>query len=35
VAGIALATSLVYFVSFSLLFVSVSVIIKRNDSKEP
>jgi putative peptidoglycan lipid II flippase len=35
VAGIALATSLVYFVSFSLLFVSVSVIIKRNDSKAP
>ena len=30
VAGISLATSIVYFVSFSLLLVSVSIIMKRN-----
>ena len=34
VAGIALATSIVYFVSFSLLFVSVSVIVTQNHSKD-
>lgn len=33
VAGIALATSVVYFVSFSLLFLSVSVIVSRSHSK--